>query len=64
MMISLNIFKSNLCARESSVMPTGPSIEFSIGTMPYSVSLFDTLYITAGIVQYAIKSSPNMLAAS
>ena len=53
--ISLNIFKSNLWAKESRVSPTWPSIEFSIGTTPNWHSPFETLSITAGIVQYGIK---------
>ena len=36
-MISLNIFKSNLCANESNVIPTGPSIEFSNVAIPVPV---------------------------
>ena len=64
MTTSLKIFRSNLWARESNVIPTGPSIEFSIGTMPYVDSPFETLSITAGMVQYGIKSSPIMPATS
>ena len=50
-MISLKIFKSNLWASESRVIPTGPSMEFSIGTTPKEQSPLATLSITAGIVQ-------------
>ena len=45
-------------------MPTGPSIEFSIGTTPKEQSPLATLSNTAGIVQYGTNSSPIKFAAS
>ena len=45
-------------------MPTEPSIEFSIGTMPLSHSPETMLSIIAGIVQYGIRLSPIVDAAS
>ncbi len=62
--ISLQIFKSNLCANKSRVCVTDPSIEFSIGTTPLSHSPEATLSKTAGIVQYETMLSLILLAAS
>jgi hypothetical protein len=43
--------KSLECTSKSKVMPTGPSIEFSIGTTPTSHFLFSTAFKTDGIEQ-------------
>lgn len=50
--------------KKSSVTPTGPSIEFSIGTTPMSISSFSTALNTSRIESYGIRSLPIFEAAS
>ena len=62
--ISFLIFKSKLWIIESKVRVTDPSMEFSMGTTPYSHSPFATDSMTEGMEQNDTKSSDTSDAAS